>query len=308
MSNMTLTCLSRLGLFALACGAVRPRVALAQAQSAGRTRQVSHAAIYDPHPSPDGMRLVYIMRVAGREQLFVMDTGGRHAVQLTRDDADHDDPAWSPDGGTIAFVYMKNGAEVLALMDADGRSMREVTPRSMKAIHPTWHPDGTRLAFCTDDDVAPPKKNAADILVLDVATLAIRVLITGGVNTYPAWSPDGRQIAFRRMVGRDEKDSEVFVADADGTHAHNITNHVAFDGWPAWSPDGREIAFASNRADGVNFQIYLMHPDGSEVRRIADTTGRATARQWSRDGRLVYFPLCRRVDTGTDGAILSAAR
>ncbi len=95
-----------------------------------------------------------------------------------------------------------------------------------------------------------------------------------------------------------EVNSEVFVANADGTDAHNITNHRAFDGWPAWSPDGTRIAFASNR--NSSYQVFLMKPDGSDVRLLANTEGRGTAPQWGRDGLHIYFPICRNVDFGFD--------
>ena len=95
--------------------------------------------------------------------------------------------------------------------------------------------------------------------------------------------------------------SEVFVANSD---VHNVSNHPAFDGWPAWSPDGTEIAFASNR--NWNFQIFVMKADGSGVRLLANTEGRATGPVWSGDGRRVYFSNCRKTDTGTDCEIFSA--
>jgi Tol biopolymer transport system component len=60
-------------------------------------------------------------------------------------------------------------------------------------------PDSRRL-YCTDDDLHPPAKNESQIYAIDVATGPIATLISGGVNTYPVMSPDGRRIAFRRMV------------------------------------------------------------------------------------------------------------
>jgi TolB protein len=272
-----------------------------QRRAVSQAYQLTHTAKYDPSLSPDGKRIVYIAFTEGREQLFIMNVDGSGSVQITRDDADHEDPAWSPDGKTIAFVYIKDGLEIISLMNIDGTGVQQLTPRSVRAIHPNWSPDGTKLAYCTDDDLAPPRKNDADIQVIDMATRRITTLITGGVNTYPAWSPDGKRLAFRRMLG--EMNSEVFVANADGTGAHNLTNHPAFDGWPAWSPDGTQIAFASNR--NSSYQIFIMNADGSNVRLLANTEGRATAPKWGRDGMRIYFPICRNVDFGNDCEIFA---
>ena len=272
------------------------RVAVSQAY------QLSHTTKYDPSLSPDGQRMVYITVIDGREQLFIMKVDGSDSHQLTHDDADHEDPAWSPDGKTIAFVYVKDNLEIISLLNTDGSGMQQLTPKSVRAIHPNWSPDGSKLAYCTDDDLAPPRKNNADILVIDLKTRRITTLITGGVNTYPAWSPDGKRIAFRRMLG--ESNSEVFVAQADGTDARNMTNHPAFDGWPAWSPDGTRVAFTSNR--NSSYQIFIMNADGADVRLLANTEGRATAPQWGRDGARIYFPICKNVDFGFDCEIFAA--
>lgn len=262
----------------------------------GLAYQVSHSINVDPTLSPDGKEMIYISVVAGKEQLFRSTVEGRNAVQLTRDEADHEDPAWSPDGKRVAFVLIRDGLEQIHLMNADGTGVEPLTPAAVKTIHPNWSPDGMSVTYCTDDDLHPPAKNEAEIDSIAVATRKVTRLISGGINTYPAWSPDGRQIAFRRMVG--DGNSEVFVAMADGSGAHNLTNHPAFDGWPAWSPDGSRIAFASNR--NQNYEIYLMQPDGTGVRKVANTEGRATAPQWGKDGKSLYFPVCKKVDLGLD--------
>jgi hypothetical protein len=82
------------------------------------------------------------------------------------------------------------------------------------------------------------------------------------------------------------------------SEARNLTNDPAFDGWPAWSPDGTKIAFASNRRG--SYEIYIMNPDGSGVRKVANNEGRATAPQWTKDGKNIFFPLCRKVDFSFD--------
>lgn len=285
----------------LAIGVVA-RDALAQRRPVGIAYELTYSQNYDPSLSPDGSRMVYVSVIEGREQLVIASTDGTRATQITRGSIDHEDPAWSPDGRRIAFTYVAHGEERIALMNVDGTGVELLTPATMRAIHPSWTPDGTRLLFCTDDDLHPPAKNASDLYALDLRTRALTRIMTGGVNTFPVMSPDGKRIAFRRMLG--EINSEVFVANADGSDARNLTNHPAFDGWPSWSPDGKRIAFASNR--NAAYQIWVMNADGSAPRLLANTEGRATSPQWSRDGTKIYFPNCVHVDFGLSCQIYAA--
>lgn len=282
------------------CAGLVPRIA--GAGPPGRAYQLTHAVTADPSPAPDGRRMVYLSVVADREQLFVSNLDGSKPIQITRDDFDHEDPAWSPDGTKIAFVSKQGGLERIAMMDPDGTHVEVLTPRSVRTIHPNWSPDSSKIAYCTDDDLQPPKKNESEIDVIDRKTRQITKLISGGTNTYPAWSPDGKRLAFRRMVGA--LDSEVFIANSDGSDVRNLTNHPAFDGWPSWSPDGSLLAFASNRRS--NYQIFVMKPDGTDVTLVANTEGRATAPVWLRDGATIYFSNCRNVDLGHDCEIYAA--
>jgi TolB protein len=279
---------------ALGAGAAQARPGLAY--------QFTHSINDSPSYSPDGKRIVFITVIESREQLFVMNADGSRPVQITRDDADHEDPAWSPDGGKIAYVSMKEGTEVIHLINPDGSGDEALTPSAVKVIHPSWAPDSQSLVYCTDDDLAPPRKNEADIVSIDLRTRKTTTLITGGVNTYPKWSPDGSKLTFRRMLG--EMNSEVFVAERDGSNPRNLTNHPSFDGWPAWSPDGRQIAFASNR-HGI-YEVFVMKADGSDVRKVAGNDGRATAPAWSPDGRTILFPVCSHVAYGADCQIFAA--
>ena len=145
--------------------------------------------------------MVYIAIIAGVEQLFVADIDGGNARQITRDDFGHEDPAWSPDGTKIAFVSLKDGGEVISIMDPTGAHVETLTPATVRTIHPNWAPNGRSIIYCTDDDLRPPAKNNSDIDILDLGTRTITQVITGGINTYPAFSPDGKRIAFRRILG-----------------------------------------------------------------------------------------------------------
>lgn len=264
--------------------------------------QLTHVDTGEPFPSPDGKKILYESMIAGKYQLFTMNPDGSGSVQLTQDATNHDTPSWAPDGKKIAFVSDRNSHNVIYLMNADGAGEERLTSDTEDNIHPNWSADSTKVIYCADDDLHPPKKNASSIYAIDVRSKQVSTLISGGTNTYPSWSPDGKRIAFRRMLG--EMNSEVFVANADGSNQINLTSHPAFDGWPAWSPDGKRIAFSSNRR--ANYQIHIMDADGSHVRLLANTEGRATEPRWSVDGKMIYFTNCKKVDFGVDCQVMAA--
>jgi TolB protein len=199
------------------------------------------------------------------------------------------------------FVLITKERTSIAVMNSDGSNVDLLTPKEQNTIHPNWSADSKQVIYCTNDDLAPPKKNEAQINIVDLATKGITPVIAGGINTYGSWSPDMKQIAFRKIIG--EGNSEVFVANADGSNQRNLTNNPFFDGWPAWSPDGKKIAFASNRRSH-GYQIFVMDADGTNVRLIANTEGRGTAPRWSPDGKMIYFTNCVEKDYGTDCEIL----
>jgi TolB protein len=264
--------------------------------------QLTHSLNYATAPAPDGKSLVTITVIAGKGQIFVMNGDGSQPVQITHDAVDYDDPQWSPDGKKIIATATIGEQERICIMHPDGSGLQPLTPPDIRAIHGSWSSDSKRVIFCADDDVHPPKKNDTKIYSIDVESGQVKTLISGGVNTYPSWSPDMKKIAFRKIIG--DMNSEVFVANSDGTNARNITNNPAFDGWPAWSPDGKWIAFASNRESA--YQIYIMDENGGNVRLVANTEGRATAPRWSLDSKTIYFTNCRHSDYGYDCEVFVA--
>lgn len=106
----------------------------------------------------------------------------------------------------------------------------------------------------------------------------------------PVWSPNGRQIALEfnpDRAGRPARNSDVYVLNASGTAARNLTKTRGFDGDPAWSPDGRYIVFESQR--DRNSEIYRLDVRTLKVKRL--TTNRAADEDpsWSPDGRRIAF-------------------
>jgi len=114
-----------------------------------------------------------------------------------------------------------------------------------------------------------------------------RIMHDKGINTYPNYSPGGRQVLFRKVLG--EKNSEVFVMNGEGSSMRNLTNDPAFDGWPRWSPDGKRIVFGSNPETKTDYEIYVMNADDGSVRRLTNLSGRNASPKWSPDGKKISF-------------------
>jgi Tol biopolymer transport system component len=91
-----------------------------------------------------------------------------------------------------------------------------------------------------------------------------RLTNSAALDGQPAWSPDGRKLAF---VSNRAGNDEIYVMNADGTGVTRLTNNAAVDRSPVWSPSGAKIAFVSNRADQHD-EIYVMNASGTGVTRL----------------------------------------
>jgi TolB protein len=110
-------------------------------------------------------------------------------------------------------------------------------------------------------------------------------------NGFPAWSPDGRQIAYERGSG-DHVPYEIHTINVDGTHQRKLT-YFGSNINPAWSPDGHKIAFTCDPGGGL--RICVMNVDGSARKQLTNgsTISDDMYPVWSPDGRRIAFESSR---------------
>lgn len=101
----------------------------------------------------------------------------------------------------------------------------------------------------------------------------------------PTWSPDGKKIAFARLV--DDTNADVFVTDMKSGDTVNLTDHKAGDRLPAWSPDGNRIAFMSDRTG--NNEVFIMNVDGTGLTNLTEDASIDADPAWSPDGARMAF-------------------
>ena len=267
-------------------------------------------------PVGPGQQLVFGIRGVG---LYAMDPAGSNPTRLT----DGDSPAWSPNGKQIAYTrYIKEPnpsassapASVDAdpytetpsifVMNADGSGGRQLLDKS--ALDPEWSPDGKEIAFTLNYPKTYKGANYVycGIYVMDAdGSGTPRKLATGpGCASSPAWSPDGKKIAYTNALGLDESGSsdtsDVYVANASGEEGGTDQPRALTDsapgtaGGPSWSPDGTEIAFIYG-GQFINGKggIYKMNADGSGKTPIALSQRIKTKeRQWDFKTSPVWSP------------------
>jgi polyisoprenoid-binding protein YceI len=208
-------------------------------------------------------------------ELFVLRGGAGAPRQITNSTVLEDEPAWSFDGRRIAYtLYPVEQPPELYVADADGSNAHQLVGGILRS--PAWSPDGRYVLAVAGDEVH------TGIVRVDVAAGTSANLIQApGVEDAPAFSPDGRTIAFT-LLPEGGTNEDIYLADADGGTVRRLTSDPAYEYEPRWSPDGRTIAFVRGG------DLWLMRADGSHGRRL--TSGLTVdSPTWSPDGKHLAF-------------------
>jgi len=251
----------------------------------------SSADEQDPAWSPTGLRLAYQRIVTGGRRVYVLNPDTGSARQVSTGPFSDRFPAWSPNGRRIVYRSLKTfpkpstgslGSADLWVISSRGGARTNITQTAGDVdTDPSWGrlEDGTtKVVFASNTN------GNFDLYAVDPdGQNRIQLTDDPADDRYPAWSPDGKSIAF---VSTRDGNEEIYVMDvsqASGGLRINptttrLTNDPSVDRSPAWAPTGGKIAFASRRTG--NYDIFVMSDDGTGTTQMTTSTERDWSPSW----------------------------
>ncbi|MDE2765762.1 MAG: hypothetical protein OXI25_04940 [Chloroflexota bacterium] len=227
---------------------------------------------------------------AGARDIYVVRADGSGLQAAVFHPADDFAPVWSPDRTRIAYLSDREGnVEVYVTSSltepANPTSSMRVTHTGVDESHVRWSPDGRRLLYVSPEGDGTPR-----VYWVDLANLRPNRLLFGPIGEQdPAWSPDGKWVAFS-VLDEDGESMGIILRNPDGVNSVQVT-HTA-DYAPAWSPDSKRLAFVSTRRGNQDVYVADVRDDGSISQQVNLTPNPAD--DWGPvwdpgSGRLLFF-------------------
>src|SRR6266702_4106467 len=179
----------------------------------------------------------------------------------------------------------------LYLVPVAGGEPKQVTGGDLSQNDPAWSPDGRMVVFVQDSTETEEAREEVrpQLYVLTLADGSVRLLATQyAENHAPAWSPDGKAIAFICSKGRGEE-NDVCVIPAAGGTVRNLTSAWDLDpSGPAWSPDSKTVYFSAETRG--NIHVFAAPATGGTVRQITMGERQLSGPAITRDGKWLAYP------------------
>ncbi|HWK06947.1 MAG TPA: S9 family peptidase [Puia sp.] len=259
---------------------------------------------------------------------------GQSHLQITNGKEGDESPRWSPDGKYLSFISDRGGDDdkdddakspgtgKFWLLDRRGGEALKLLEVKGKLQEYAWSPDAKKIVFVIKDpnyaDTAKSKTRkpfvmdkyhfkqdvegylegrSAHLYLYDLASKKWDTLTRGKYEEgSPAWSPDGKQIAFvsnRTMDPDKNENQDIWLIRAAGGQPVQLTTWKGSDTHPVWSPDGRYIAYLQSNTED-SFAIYnqsmlaMIPSSGGEPRIFTRELDRPVSDpKWSRDGSAI---------------------
>jgi TolB protein len=205
------------------------------------------------------------------------------AIRLTHTQHQKQSPIPAPDGKHVVYTRIMGAYLSLRVLPWEGGEERPLFAAREDYIqqHPCWSRDGKKLAFTVNEGLRNGQIGVHACDTDGLVCSGFRPVITPGQNCQPAWSPDGKQLAY---IGLSH---QLYVADASGGGRRRLASLAGIQFYPAWSPDGRWIVFAASHEG--HFQLYRIHPDGAGLERLTRSDSLDSHPAYSPDGRWLAF-------------------